>query len=114
LKLLYGSNVISQSSAAYNSYTSSYWSLQQTEPDPYCIFQPTSQTDVSVVILISRLTQCPFAVRSGGHAAFKGASNIDGGITVSLAKLKGAYFKEPVPSKASVSRLWFFPDTCSC
>lgn len=35
-------------------------------------------------VLISRLTQCPFAIKSGGHAAFAGASSIDGGITVSL------------------------------
>lgn len=38
-------------------------------------------------VLLSRLTQCPFAVKSGGHAAFAGASNIEGGITVSLEKL---------------------------
>ncbi len=37
--------------------------------------------------MISRLTQCPFAVKSGGHAAFTGASNIEGGITISLEKL---------------------------
>lgn len=30
---------------------------------------------------------CPFAVKSGGHAAFSGASNIAGGITVDLAEL---------------------------
>ena len=42
---------------------------------------------VSVLVLISRLTSCPFAVKSGGHAAFQGASNIEGGITVSLAAL---------------------------
>ena len=39
---------------------------------------------MSILVLISRLTQCRFAVRSGGHAPFAGASNIAGGITVSL------------------------------
>jgi FAD/FMN-containing dehydrogenase len=39
-------------------------------------------------VLLSRLTDCPFAVKSGGHAAFAGASNIEGGITVSLEKHK--------------------------
>lgn len=38
-------------------------------------------------MLLSRLTQCPFAVKSGGHAAFAGASNIESGITINLAKL---------------------------
>jgi FAD/FMN-containing dehydrogenase len=44
---------------------------------------------VSTVVLISRLTQCPFAAKSGGHAAFTGASNIEGGITVTFEKMKG-------------------------
>lgn len=38
-------------------------------------------------MLLSRLTQCPFAARSGGHAAFSGASSIEGGITVSFRNL---------------------------
>lgn len=40
------------------------------------------------MVLLSRLTQCPFAVKGGGHAAFGGASSIDGGITVSMEKFK--------------------------
>ena len=55
--------------------------------NPYCIFRAPDLDAVSVVILLSRLSSCPFAVKSGGHAAFKGASNIEGGITVSLADL---------------------------
>lgn len=39
------------------------------------------------MVLLSRLTNCPFAVTSGGHAAFAGASNSKGGITVNLKKL---------------------------
>lgn len=39
-------------------------------------------------MLLSRLTNCPFAVKGGGHAAFGGASNIEGGITVSMENLK--------------------------
>lgn len=38
------------------------------------------------MVLISRLTQCPFAVKGGGHAAFAGASSIEGGITVSMKR----------------------------
>jgi FAD/FMN-containing dehydrogenase len=37
------------------------------------------------MVLISRPTQCPFAVKGGGHAAFAGASSIEGGITLSMA-----------------------------
>lgn len=63
--------------------------MNQAEVSPYCIFKPAKPTDVSVLVLLSRLTQCPFAVKSGGHAAFAGSSNIEGGITVSLEKLNG-------------------------
>lgn len=34
-----------------------------------------------------RTVQCPFAVRAGGHTPFKGANNIDGGITIDLRNL---------------------------
>lgn len=35
-----------------------------------------------------QVTQCKFAVKSGGHGYFAGASNIDGGLTIDLVKLK--------------------------
>lgn len=35
---------------------------------------------------MSRLTRCQFAVKGGGHAAFAGASSIEGGITVSMER----------------------------
>lgn len=39
---------------------------------------------MSTLVLLSRLYQCPFAIKGGGHTAFPGASGIDGGITVAL------------------------------
>lgn len=54
---------------------------------PYCVYQPPSSKGVAIALLLSRLTDCPFAVKSGGHAAFVNASNIEGGITINLAKL---------------------------
>ncbi|KAM0324373.1 hypothetical protein ACHAQA_008154 [Verticillium albo-atrum] len=80
-------SVLSRGDAPYNSFTGAYWSENQGEVDPYCIFKPATPSAVSVLVLLSRLTQCPFAVKSGGHAAFAGASNIEGGITVSLEKI---------------------------
>lgn len=56
---------------------------------PYCVFRPSAPSVVSVLVLVSRLSQCPFAVKSGGHAPFAGASSIEGGITVSFENLKG-------------------------
>lgn len=44
---------------------------------------------MSIMVLLSRLTQCPFAAKSGGHSAFAGAASIEGGITVSFENMKG-------------------------
>ncbi|RDW86804.1 FAD-binding oxidoreductase [Aspergillus mulundensis] len=83
LSHIHGSEkVIANNTTAYQSITHSYWSAQQGEVKPACIFAPTVDTDVSIVILLSQLTQCPFAAKSGGHAAFSGASNSQGGITI--------------------------------
>jgi FAD/FMN-containing dehydrogenase len=76
--------------------------------DPYCIFTPTETADVAVLVLLSRLTQCPFAVKSGGHAAFAGASNIKGGITVALEKMKGIELSEDKKiASIGPGNLWF-------
>lgn len=81
--MVYGSNrVLAQNTAAYNNFTGSFWSKLQEGVRPHCVFKPAVDTDVSVVVLLSRVTGCRFAAKSGGHAAFAGASNSPGGITV--------------------------------
>ncbi|KAF7713390.1 Solanapyrone synthase [Penicillium ucsense] len=83
LGFLFGSQKVNaQNSALYNNFTNSFWSEQQLEVQPHCVFRPTHNTDVSVAVLLSRFTGCPFAARSGGHAAFKGASSSVGGISI--------------------------------
>lgn len=52
-----------------------------------CIVTPTSAVDVSVALLMMRTVQCQFAVRAGGHTPFKGANNIENGITIDLRSL---------------------------
>lgn len=85
---VYGSgSVYSQKTSQYTAFTEEYWSAIQSEVDPHCIFIAPDAEAVPVVVLTSRLTQCPFAIKSGGHAAFP-ASSIEGGITVSLENLK--------------------------
>jgi FAD/FMN-containing dehydrogenase len=63
--------------------------VQQTEVQPHCVFRPGNTADVSAAIRIVRQTQCTFAVRSGGHAAFAGASNAPNGLTIDLRDLNG-------------------------
>ena len=74
-------------SASYVEADSNYWSSQQAETLPACRVQPETAMDVSASLLVTKFFQCRFAVKSGGHAAFEGASNIDGGLTIDLANL---------------------------
>ena len=68
-------------------YEEQYWSLQQSTTSPYCRVFPLSAEEVSIVIRVLKKFQCQFAVKSGGHAAFEGASNSEGGVTIDLVSL---------------------------
>lgn len=74
--------VLAQDTPAYNNFTGSFWSVQQEDVNPHCVFKPATNKDVAIAVLLSRFTGCPFAAKSGGHAAFAGASNSPGGITI--------------------------------
>ncbi|KAJ5951322.1 uncharacterized protein N7479_009735 [Penicillium vulpinum] len=82
LSFVFGSKVSGQGADGYDNFTSSFWSVQQEEVEPRCVFRPTKNTDVSTAVLLARLTGCKFAARSGGHAAFTGASSAPGGISI--------------------------------
>ena len=64
-----------------------YWSQIQAQTYPNCRFTPRDASDVSSAIIEFRHSLCPFAVKSGGHASFKGGSNIENGITIDLSDL---------------------------
>jgi FAD/FMN-containing dehydrogenase len=81
--------VLSEGSSAYANFTGDYWAAQQGAVKPFCVFKPSSAPQVSAAVLLSRLTQCPFAVKGGGHAAFAGGSSIEGGVTIALERLNG-------------------------
>lgn len=82
LKLVFGSSKVQFGDVL------SYWSTVSDELVPTCTFKPATALEVSTFVLLSRLTQCPFATKGGGHLGFAGANNIDGGITLSLEKFK--------------------------
>ncbi|PYI00583.1 FAD-binding domain-containing protein [Aspergillus sclerotiicarbonarius CBS 121057] len=94
LPRLYPGHVLQRSTAAYSTWDASFWSQQQEQVDPACVFQPSSAVDVAVGLLLTELTLCPFAVKSGGHAAFAGASNIQDGLTIDLVSLNSTTLSE--------------------
>jgi len=89
--MLYGSEkVLPGGVTGYANFTGAYWSAQQGLLRPACVFKPAKTLDVSTVVLLSRVYQCPFAVKGGGHAAWAGASSIEDGITISMENFKQA------------------------
>lgn len=78
----------SAGSASYNAQQSAYWSAQQAETLPACRVLPKSSKDVAAALIITTFYNCPFAVKSGGHAAFAGASGIQDGVTIDLNQLR--------------------------
>lgn len=74
-------------SAEYERVRYSYWTKAQAEATPACIFQPRAASDVSLALVILLHTQCPFAIKSGGHGKFHGESSISKGVTIDLANI---------------------------
>lgn len=49
---------------------------------------PYNSVDVSMMVSMLANRDCEFAVRSGGHMAWAGASNINEGVTIDLSEVK--------------------------
>lgn len=88
------------SSPAYNESVSSYYSGQERDIRPGCIFRPFDEPDVSLFLKLvtTKIDECStlpkFAVRSGGHMIWPGSANIEHGITVDLRALNGTVLNE--------------------
>lgn len=79
--------IIFPSDPAYSAAQSSYYAGQARDMKPGCIFMPTTTDEVSQFVkTVGARTQADakFAVRGGGHTLWKGAANIEGGITVDM------------------------------
>ncbi|KAF1831135.1 FAD-binding domain-containing protein [Decorospora gaudefroyi] len=86
LAKLYPKQIIT-TAADTEAWRKQFWSVNQRDAKPTLIFQPESAKDVAIALLVCRFAQAKFAVKSGGHAAMKGASSADGGIVIDLKKL---------------------------
>lgn len=76
----------------YTAAVESYFAAQQESMQPACIVRPQNAQDVSTAVsTLVRLHEqgdtCLFAIRSGGHTAWAGASNIHGGAVIDLGLL---------------------------
>ncbi|KAL2820550.1 hypothetical protein BDW59DRAFT_150682 [Aspergillus cavernicola] len=99
LSSLLGNKVSFPNTPQYTSSLTSYFSQQNSNLHPLCVVSPTTPADISTAITSITTTskflppnansqsQCHFALRSGGHTTFGGASNINNGITFDLSAL---------------------------
>ncbi|PGG95320.1 hypothetical protein AJ79_10125 [Helicocarpus griseus UAMH5409] len=79
--------VLHPNTAPYGDFRTNYWAAQQQALAPACVFSPADASQVAYLVRLSQGTNWPFAVKSGGHGAFAGPSNIENGIAVSLKRL---------------------------
>ena len=86
--LLGAEKVALPGSDAYDASLSSYFALQSSDVQPLCFVSPQTANDVSATIgSLTSAGSVDFAIRSGGHTWFPGASNIQGGVTIDLRGL---------------------------
>ncbi|KAF2827528.1 FAD binding domain-containing protein [Ophiobolus disseminans] len=76
---------------AFETRHSSYFNVNQQTINPSCIVQPRDHGEVALAVAAltstSKFKPCKFAIRSGGHGTYAGASNIDAGVVLDLKNL---------------------------
>ena len=87
-----GIEVLYPTNAEFAACQDSYWSKTACKPTPSCIVRPRSAAEVSTIVRTLAAARVKFAIRSGGHTQYAGASNIDGGVTIDLGLLDWARF----------------------
>ncbi|KAI1375604.1 hypothetical protein F4677DRAFT_421859 [Hypoxylon crocopeplum] len=89
--LKHGLEVLAPSDDEYATRQDSYWS-NSAKLKPAYIVRPRSAQEVSTAVKTFAAAGQQFAVRSGGHTQWAGASNIDGGVTIDLGLLAWTRF----------------------
>ncbi|KAF1980793.1 FAD-binding domain-containing protein, partial [Aulographum hederae CBS 113979] len=64
-----------------------FWDMKQSALTPVCRLEPHSAEDVSFALQVLTHYQCPFSVKSGGHATMPLASNMENGVTIDLGQM---------------------------
>lgn len=71
------------SDSRYDDRLAQYYSANAALA-PWCMVVPENTKDVSKVMKVLSKHDCPFGMRSGAHAAFKGSNSIKDGVTIDL------------------------------
>ncbi|KAI1113036.1 hypothetical protein F5Y14DRAFT_419393 [Nemania sp. NC0429] len=83
--------VLFPNSAAYTARVDSIWSFDAALA-PWCVVMPESTADTSAVMKIIHGNQCPFGIRSGGHAVFAGSNSVEDGVTIDFGYMNGTSY----------------------
>ncbi|KAK6822515.1 hypothetical protein PG987_014060 [Apiospora arundinis] len=96
-----GGTLLPPASPSTKMRIDSYWSLG-ARLQPWAIAQPRTTDEVSKTVrAIVAVPGAQFAIRSGGHMFWPGASNITEGVTIDLGRLKKTTY-DPDTKLASV------------
>ncbi|TGO13552.1 hypothetical protein BTUL_0068g00240 [Botrytis tulipae] len=77
-----------------SDFTSTYYSFQQASTAPACIIRPHSSSEVTSAMRTIQKSDCHFAIKGGGHNMNQGFSNVEGGITIDLMRMKDIEISE--------------------
>ncbi|KAI0143448.1 hypothetical protein GGR57DRAFT_365571 [Xylariaceae sp. FL1272] len=87
-------------STAYQDRIETYWSINAAL-EPWCMVLPSNTAETSEVIQVITKHQCPFGIRSGGHAIWTGSSSIHDGVTIDLGHINSTTY-DPITKLASL------------
>jgi FAD/FMN-containing dehydrogenase len=79
--------------AEYTKENKDYWNAGLSELMPACITFPTSPEDVSAIVkILSKHTEVPFAIKSGGHDPNPGHSSVKDGVLIAMRHINGTVY----------------------
>jgi FAD/FMN-containing dehydrogenase len=86
----------------YRAERKHYWSLTVRDLAPACVVRPTTTEQVAEAVrILHKFPGVPIAIKSGGHDPNPGDASTDGGVLISLRKMKGAEY-DPLTKLAFV------------
>ncbi|KAF2136381.1 uncharacterized protein K452DRAFT_353972 [Aplosporella prunicola CBS 121167] len=91
------SNIHYPGDSVYENRLESYFS-EIAKLRPQCLVQPVNTDEVASIVKTlvraNKTSPCHFAIRSGGHTPWAGASNIEDGVTVDLGFMNATTYSQ--------------------